>query len=53
MKKQNLRITIRIEKKLRIQIDKALKEGKSSSISALVRKSIILFLREDAKGASE
>ena len=53
MKKQNLRITIRIERKLRQQINTALKEGRASSISELVRKSIAFFLKEGRKGAAE
>lgn len=53
MKKQNLRITIRIERKLRQQINKALKEGRASNMSALVRKAIALFLKEGQNDAAE
>ncbi|MCW4003696.1 MAG: hypothetical protein NWE95_07280 [Candidatus Bathyarchaeota archaeon] len=53
MKKQNLRITIRIERGLRQQINKALKEGRAGSISALVRKSIAFFLKEGKNDAAE
>ncbi len=53
MKKQNLRITIRIEKKLRQQINKALKEGRASSLSALVRKALEFFFKEGKNNAAE
>jgi Arc/MetJ-type ribon-helix-helix transcriptional regulator len=53
MKEQNLRITIRIERKLRQQINKALNEGRASSISELVRKSIAFFLKEGRNDATE
>jgi len=46
MKKQNLRIGVRISNKLRKEMEIAVSSGKFSSISELIRKAVKKILKE-------